>query len=145
MVGYSRLGGNVVFLFGDVKTPEISAKRPPPLVRRLRIQLEDLGCRAVQAHLIMWLKFKRRQGGTGADDPSMYRNAIRSYMRDGKLLLAGVLVTEAAPDKADLRGICDDLAAGRGSGGGAQTDVFALYVPVSTNDLPGYMQGASPQ
>ena len=143
LVGYSSLNGRTVFLFGEVKAPKGSGKRPPAVMRRLRQQLARLGQRADQLHLIRWLQIRDKRGGGGTMDPSKYRDAIASYVRHERLLLVGVLVTEETPDKDDLLATCDSLADKRGQSARPQTDLFALYVPASISDLPGLMRGDS--
>lgn len=143
LVGYSSLNGMTVFLFGEVKTPTGSGKRPPPVMRQLRQQLGKLERRADQLHLIRWLQIRRKEGGAGAIDPSKYRDAIASYVRHGRLLLVGVLITEETPDEDDLLDTCDSLAGKRGQSAHLQTDLFALYVPARISDLPGLVRGDS--
>lgn len=143
LAGHSSLNGKTVFLFGEVRTPKGPGRRPPPVMRQLRQQLARLGQRADQLHLIRWLQIRHKEGGAGAMDPSRYRDAIESYVRHGRLLLVGVLVTEEAPDEDDLLDTCDSLAGKRGQSARPQTDLFALYVPARINDLAGLVRGDS--
>lgn len=143
LAGYSTLDGRTVFLFGEVKTSAVSGKRPPPVMLNMYNQLEKLGQRDAQFRLILWMQLKQKEGGTGAADPSKHRDALESYAQHNRLLLVGVLVASATPDEVDLCHTCDRLAGRHGQGGAPRTDLYALYIPVHIDDLPGYMRRGS--
>lgn len=61
-----------------------------------------------------------------------YIGALRSYAED-RWRIAGVMISDAAPDKRDLGGLFGRLAAG--ARGGERLDLVALYLPVPVEQL----------
>ena len=130
LVGYSTDGSGTTFLFAEVKTTR-DKSRPPSAAWKLGGQLEELRRRR-GASLVRWLMLKAGAGGVKRDE--RHRNALASY-GEGRLRIAGVLVSDRDPDKRDLGGLFGRLAAG--PRGGERLDLVALYLPVQVGQLGG--------
>ena len=130
LVGYSTDGSGTTFLFAEVKTTR-DKSRPPSAAWKLGGQLEELRRRRGTS-LVRWLMLKAGAGGVKRDE--RHRNALASY-GEGRLRIAGVLVSDRDPDKRDLDGLFGRLAAG--PRGGERLDLVALYLPVQVGQLGG--------
>ena len=140
LVGYAVHGGDVMFLFGEVKTTG-SAIRPPGAVRSLRVQLESLLGGQGPVHLIQNLL---KMAAAGADEQEAARSdkALRSYA-ERRWKVAGVLISDQEPDRADLEAAFAALEKAAVSGGKVLR-LVALYVPVPADSLgrPAGKEGA---
>ena len=137
LAGYYAGSGEATFLFGEVKTTSDEA-RPPGVVASLRRQMEMLrpgGERA--AFLMKWLMDKERYAG-GAQGERRFREAFKAYV-DCRWTIAGVLISDRAPDKRDLDAAFARLSAGGGPG--ERLDLVALYVPVPVGSFPDLIKG----
>ena len=134
LVGYSTDGPVTTFLFGEVKTTG-DKSRPPAAARRLGEQL-GLMRRQHGTGLVRWLILKVKSGAVPRDEK--YLSALKSYAKD-RWRIAGVMISDAAPDKRDLGGLFSRLAAG--ARGGERLDLVALYLPVPVERL-GDLAGA---
>ena len=131
LVGYAVHGGDVMFLFGEVKTTG-SAARPPDVVRSLRVQLETLLEGHGPVHLIQNL-LKMAAAGADRRESARSDKALRSYA-DRRWKTAGVLISDQEPDRADLEAAFAALEKAAGSGDKVLR-LVALYVPVPAESL----------
>ena len=137
LVGYSHLGDTTLFLFGEVKTSS-EDHCPPPVVARLRKQLQDLGSCKIRHSIIMWLCFKVADLEDDNLDKQDFRKALDSYCQE-KFKIVGVLIRDITPQKKDLEGLFiqvkTDLYPQR------HIELLALYLPVAISELPEKISG----
>lgn len=133
LVGFIEIEGQVLFLFGEVKTSSEVANRPPQVMTSadgIERQLRDLySDRAKRLVLISYLKSKMRHYPVDhqfrRDFDSSYR-AYYSGLSDYQLI--GVLVRDVEPDERDLRASYQRLQAQILTPKGIK--LLALYLPV---------------
>lgn len=107
LVGFIESGGNVLFLFGEVKTSSETANRPPQVMTKadgIENQLKDLyNNRNKRQILITYLKSKTID--LQEDNPFKldYNSALLSYYGNNQLYkLIGVLVRDVEADNRDV-------------------------------------------
>jgi hypothetical protein len=107
LVGFIEYEGNILFLFGEVKTSSEIANRPPKVMTKadgIENQLKDLyNNRNKRQILITYLKSKTRD--LQEDNPFKldYNSALLSYYGNNQLYkLIGVLVRDVEADHRDV-------------------------------------------
>lgn len=107
LVGFIEVEGQVLFLFGEVKTSSETANRPPQVMTGadgIERQLRDLyDSRAKRQILISYLKSKMRFFATDHPFRMDYNASEKAYysgLQDYQLI--GVLVRDVEPDERDL-------------------------------------------
>ena len=107
LVGFIETDGDVLFLFGEVKTSSVHIKPPQVMTKSdgMENQLRDLYSNLKkQKILITYLASKTRN--IASDDPFKkdYSEALKNYYHpdDCKYQLFGVLVRDTEPDEEDL-------------------------------------------
>jgi hypothetical protein len=107
LVGFIEVNGQVLFLFGEVKTSSETANRPPHVMTGadgIENQLRDLyDDRRKRQILISYLKSKMRLFATDHPFKMDYSASERAYysgIQDYHLI--GVLVRDVEPDESDL-------------------------------------------
>ncbi len=107
LVGFTELNGQVVFLFGEVKTSSETANRPPQVMTSkegIEKQLRDLyNDRNKRLILISYLKSKMRHYPDGHPFKIDFNESLRNYYRDTcNFQLYGVLVRDVEHDHRDV-------------------------------------------
>ena len=107
LVGFIESEGNVLFLFGEVKTSSEKANRPPQVMTKadgIENQLRDLyNNRNKRQILITYLKSKTRDLPEGNPFNLDYNSALLSYYGDNQLYkLIGVLIRDVEADHRDV-------------------------------------------
>ncbi|MBK8370342.1 MAG: hypothetical protein IPL20_02985 [Saprospiraceae bacterium] len=107
LVGFIEMDGQVLFLFGEVKTSSETANRPPQVMTKadgVENQLRDLyDNRNKRQILISYLKNKMRLFPEGHQYKSDFKSGLRAYYSNAKdYLLIGVLIRDVEPDERDL-------------------------------------------
>ena len=108
MVGFIEVDGQVVFLFGEVKTSSETANRPPQVMTNnegMENQLKDLyNNHNKRRVLISYLRNKAKLQPEGDSFKDDLEAGIQSYYSStGNYQLIGVLVRDVEPDEADLQ------------------------------------------
>ncbi len=140
LIGFIEVNGEVLFLFGEVKTSSEIANRPPQVMTGadgIEKQLKDLhGKRTKRQTLISYLQSKMRLSPEGNPFREDFDRGLRSYYSNPENYhLIGVLVRDVGPDERDL-----SLSYGR-----IRTQILepvglkllALYLPIQKNDWLG--------
>lgn len=134
LLGFIELEGNIVFLFGEVKTS--SEKKAPPNVLQGRHgmidQLKDLATNTdITRQLVRNFGFKIVN--LQEDNPFRidYIEALKNYTSD-KFHLIGILVRDTAPNEKDLETRYKNLSKSVSNGIGL--NLTALYIPVEIED-----------
>ena len=108
LIGFIEISGDVLFLFGEVKTSSETITRPPQVMtggdqmeEQLRNLYLDLNKRKL---LIRYLANKTRNLENSHPFKDDYRKALRCYyLHDHpNYQLVGVLVRDVEPDESDL-------------------------------------------
>lgn len=107
LVGFIEFGGNVLFLFGEVKTSSEIANRPPQVMTKadgIENQLKDLyNNRNKRQILITYLKSKTRDLREDHPFKLDYKSALLSYYGNNQLYkLIGVLIRDVEADHRDV-------------------------------------------
>lgn len=107
LVGFIEIEGQVLFLFGEVKTSSETANRPPQVMTSadgIERQLRDLyNDRSKRLILISYLKNKMRHYPEGHAFRNDFETSYRAYYsRDCDYQLIGVLVRDVDPDHRDV-------------------------------------------
>lgn len=107
LVGFIEVNGQVLFLFGEVKTSSETANRPPQVMTSadgIERQLKDLyDNRAKRQILISYLQSKMRHYPEGHPFKTDYNASLRTYYANGcQFQLIGVLVRDVDVDHRDL-------------------------------------------
>jgi len=137
LVGFIEVEGQVLFLFGEVKTSSETANRPPQVMTGadgIESQLRDLySNRAKRQILISYLKNKIRLFPEGHAFKVDFDSGLRSYYSNPEdYQLIGVLIRDVEHDERDL-----SLSYGR-----LRTRILepiglkllALYLPIQQKD-----------
>ena len=145
LVGFCRVGDEVLLLFGEVKTSSDPATPPGVMTGRtgMTTQLERLATDGgLQFALVNWL-FARCQDPVHED---LFRLASERFIASSgrALVVAGVLVRDTQPNALDLQSRAASLAATINAGGGGagtvdantRVELIALYAPIPINDWP---------
>lgn len=107
LVGFIEVDGQVLFLFGEVKTSSETTNRPPQVMTGadgIESQLKDLHSnRAKRQILISYLKNKMRHFATDHPFKVDYNKSERAYYSNPEdYQLIGVLIRDVVPDERDL-------------------------------------------
>ncbi|MDP3149346.1 MAG: hypothetical protein Q8N83_09495 [Ignavibacteria bacterium] len=107
LVGFIESEGNVLFLFGEVKTSSETANRPPQVMTKadgIENQLKDLyNDRNKRQILITYLKSKTRDLPDLHPFKMDYNSALLSYYGNTQLYhLIGVLIRDVEADHKDI-------------------------------------------
>jgi len=107
LVGFIEVDGQVLFLFGEVKTSSETANRPPQVMTSsdgIEKQLRDLyDDRAKRQILIAYLQSKVRHYPEGHPFKADYNASFRAYYSNNcQFQLIGVLVRDVAHDHRDV-------------------------------------------
>lgn len=107
LVGFIEVEGQVLFLFGEVKTSSEIANRPPQVMTSadgIEAQLRDLYSNRVKRQiLISYLKSKMRLFPDGHQFKQDFELGIRAYYSNTEdYHLIGVLIRDVEPDERDL-------------------------------------------
>lgn len=140
LIGFIEVEGQVLFLFGEVKTSSEVANRPPQVMTSadgIERQLRDLyNDRAKRLVLISYLKNKMRHYPAGHQFRSDFDSSHRAYYSGlGDYQLIGVLVRDVEPDERDLRASYQRLQGQILTPKGIK--LLALYVPIAKEEWLG--------
>ncbi|HHG85379.1 MAG TPA: hypothetical protein ENJ82_11590, partial [Bacteroidetes bacterium] len=137
LVGFIEAEGQVLFLFGEVKTSSETANRPPQVMTSsvgIEAQLRNLyDDRSKRLILISYLKNKMRHYPEGHPFRDDFEAGERAYYSgDCDFQLIGVLVRDVEPDERDV-----SVSYGR-----LRTQILepkgikllALYLPIQRNE-----------
>lgn len=107
LVGFIKVDGQVLFLFGEVKTSSEIANRPPQVMTSsngIEKQLRDLySNKSKRQILISYLQSKVRHYPENHPFKKDFDASLRTYyINDCKFQLIGVLVRDVAPDYRDV-------------------------------------------
>lgn len=107
LVGFVELNGQVLFLFGEVKTSSETANRPPQVITSadgMEQQLRDLyDDKAKRQVLISYLQSKMRHYPKGHPFKTDFDASLRAYYSNNcQFQLIGVLVRDVAHDERDI-------------------------------------------
>lgn len=146
LVGFVKLDGNYILLFGEIKTSSHDLSPPSVLNGRSGLikQLEDLKNKEeIRNNLIRWLGMKTINLPDNSEFKERYRNAVSIYISEekGKIKtkLIGVLVRDTSPNSLDLsnrfRTLVKDLE------NTINIELIALYLPVKVDSLKNILSG----
>ncbi|HTI60102.1 hypothetical protein [Mucilaginibacter sp.] len=109
LVGFIEMDGQVLFLFGEVKTSSETANRPPQVMTNstgIESQLKDLyNDRAKRLILISYLQSKAVLYPAGHAFKEDFKQALNIYFNaagDAPYKLIGILVRDVEPDENDV-------------------------------------------
>lgn len=133
LVGFAEVDGEVLFLFGEVKTSSETARRPPQVMTKtdgIESQLRDLyDDRNKRLILITYLKSKMRHYPDGHPFKIDFNASQRAYYSPGSnFQLIGVLIRDVAADSRDLSSSYERLKAHILEPQGLK--LLALYLPI---------------
>jgi hypothetical protein len=137
LVGFIEVDGQVLFLFGEVKTSSETANRPPQVMtgaKGIESQLRDLyNSRPKRQILISYLKNKMRLFPEGHPFKVDFDSGLRAYYSNPEdYQLIGVLIRDVEHDERDL-----SLSYGRLSTRILEPiglKLLALYLPIQQKD-----------
>lgn len=137
LVGFIEVDGQVLFLFGEVKTSSEIANRPPQVMTSadgIEKQLRDLyDDRTKRQILITYLQSKARLYSEEHPFKTDYNASFRAYYSDNcQFQLIGVLVRDIAHDERDI-----SLSYGRLSQHILEPNgikLLALYLPIQKEE-----------
>jgi len=136
LVGFIELNGQVLFLFGEVKTSSETASRPPQVMTNkggIENQLRDLyQNREKRRILISYLKSKAMLYPEGHSFKEDFDAGLRTYYSgEGTCQLVGILVRDVEPDEKDLspsfNRLKKEIAEPKG------LNLLAIYLPICKN------------
>ena len=133
LVGFIEVGGQVLFLFGEVKTSSETANRPPQVMTSqdgIESQLRDLYSNKEKRRiLISYLQNKSRLFPDGHQFKEDLNAGIRAYYYGAcSYHLIGVLVRDVEPDERDASLSYDRLRSHILEPKGLK--LLALYIPI---------------
>jgi hypothetical protein len=137
LVGFTEVDGQVLFLFGEVKTSSETARRPPQVMtnadgieKQLRDLYDDKNKRLI---LISYLKSKMRHYPEGHPFKLDFEASQRTYYSNGcNFQLIGVLIRDVTADSRDLSSSYDRLKAHILDPHGLK--LLALYLPIQKEE-----------
>ncbi|MBK7885756.1 MAG: hypothetical protein IPJ86_00135 [Bacteroidetes bacterium] len=137
LVGFIEVDGQVLFLFGEVKTSSETANRPPQVMtgaKGIESQLRDLySNRQKRLILISYLKNKMRLFPADHQFKVDFNSGFRAYYSNpADFHLIGILIRDIEPDERDL-----SLSYGRLRSGILEPighKLLALYLPIKQKD-----------
>lgn len=140
LVGFIEVEGQVLFLFGEVKTSSETANRPPQVMtgaKGIESQLRDLyKNRTKRLILISYLKNKMRHFPEGHPFRTDFEASQRAYYSGiENFHLTGVLVRDVEHDERDVslsyRRLRDHVLGPKG------IKLLAMYLPIRKEDWVG--------
>lgn len=142
LVGFARVGGEMLLLFGEVKT-SANPKCPPSVMKGshgMESQLVRLALRHdIGMTLLNWLRPKCQ------DPPFLqyFQESAKRYLEsEGRVaLLVGALIRDTHPDERDLAGSGASLK--NQTDNQTRIDLVAWYLPTSIASLPVLVKEAS--
>ncbi|MCR6643038.1 MAG: hypothetical protein NVV82_29615 [Sporocytophaga sp.] len=144
LVGFIELNGQVLFLFGEVKTSSETANRPPQVMTAedgIERQLKDLYSNRIKRQiLVSYLKNKIRH--FEADHPFRldYNASERAYYTNPENYhLTGVLIRDVEPNGLDLSASYNRLRTHVLEPRGLR--LLALYLPIQKQDWIAIING----
>lgn len=137
LIGFIEVDGEVLFLFGEVKTSSEIANRPPQVMTGadgIESQLRDLhGNRIKRQILISYLQSKMRLFPEGHPFKQDFGKGIRAYYSSPEdYHLIGVLIRDVESDERDLSRSYDRLRTQLLEPVGIK--LLALYLSIQQND-----------
>ncbi|MBI5709556.1 MAG: hypothetical protein HZC42_04515 [Candidatus Eisenbacteria bacterium] len=129
LVGFCRMDGEALLLFGEVKTSE-DRNTPPGVMygnTGLIWQLQENATRLdVQHALLRWLRARCNT----TDLVELYRSAVTRYLSSGgkEILIVGLLLRDTEPSERDISGRASALA--RQLEAPTRVEVTAWYLPI---------------
>lgn len=137
LVGFIEMEGQVLFLFGEVKTSSEIANRPPQVMTSsdgIENQLKDLyNNRTKRQILISYLKSKMRHFNDDHPFKVDYQASERAYYSDPENYhLTGVLIRDVEPHEQDLSASYNRLKTHILEPKGL--NLIALYLPIQQKD-----------
>lgn len=145
LVGFKTAQGDVLLLFGEVKTSS-DARTPPGVMngrqQGLAYQIETQTHALSMEHstLLKWLWDRCKEPVNAAFFKQAARRYLASSGRD--LLLMGMLMRDTEPDELDLKAKGESL--GKMVLAPTQVEFIALYTPKSISDWPALAEGSAP-
>jgi hypothetical protein len=146
LVGFIEVNGQILFLFGEVKTSSETVNRPPQVMTGadgIERQLRDLYSNRIKRQiLISYLKNKIRQFGTDHPFRLDYNASERAYYSNPEnYYLIGVLIRDVDPDERDLSLSYNKLRTRILEPTGLK--LLALYLPIQQDDWVGIINEAT--
>jgi hypothetical protein len=140
LVGFIEVDGQVLFLFGEVKTSSETANRPPQVMTGadgIETQLRDLYSNRVKRQiLISYLKNKMRLFPAGHPFEIDFEASLRAYYSNPEdYHLIGVLIRDVEPDERDLSISYNELRTRILEPVGLK--LLALYLPIQQSNWLG--------
>lgn len=136
LVGFIETEGQVLFLFGEVKTSSETANRPPQVMtgtKGIESQLRELyDDRSKRFILISYLKNKMRHFPSQHQFRSDFEASNREYYRSDGYHLIGVLVSDVEHDERDVSVSYGRLKRHVLEPNGIK--LLALYLPIPKED-----------
>jgi len=137
LVGFIEVDGQVLFLFGEVKTSSETANRPPQVMTSadgIEKQLRDLyDDRAKRQILITYLQSKARLYAEEHPFKTDYKASLRAYYANNcQFQLIGVLVRDVDHDHRDVSLSYDRLSQHILEPNGIK--LLALYLPIQKEE-----------
>lgn len=137
LVGFIEIDGQVLFLFGEVKTSSETANRPPQVMTGadgIERQLNDLSNdRTKRQILIAYLKSKMRLFPNGHSFKRDFETGFRAYYSNPMdYHLIGVLIRDVDPNERDLSISYRRLTTRILEPAGLK--LLALYLPIQKED-----------
>jgi hypothetical protein len=138
LVGFIEVNGQVLFLFGEVKTSSETTNRPPQVMTtsdkniesQLRGLYDDIGKRRI---LISYLQNKARHYPSGHPFFEDFEAGKRAYYSgECRFHLFGVLIRDISPDERDVsvsyNRLREQILEPKG------LKLLALYLPIQKED-----------
>ena len=136
LVGFIEVDGQVLFLFGEVKTSSETANRPPQVMTGsggIESQLRDLyNNRSKRFILISYLKNKMRHFPSHHRFRTDFEASNRAYYSLDNYHLVGVLIRDVEHDERDVSLSYDRLRSHVLEPNGIQ--LLAMYLPIPKED-----------
>lgn len=137
LVGFIEVDGQVLFLFGEVKTSSETTRRPPQVMTNadgIEKQLRGLyDNREKRQILITYLQSKARLYAEEHPFNRDYNASLRAYYsKNCQFQLIGVLVRDVAPDCRDVLSSYDRLSQHILEPNGIK--LLALYLPIQKEE-----------
>lgn len=145
LVGFKTAHGDVLFLFGEVKTSS-DARTPPGVMNgrnaglAYQIETQTHPLSLEHATLLKWLWDRCEDPANAA----FFKQAAQRYLASGgrDLLLTGMLMRDTDPDERDLKAKGESL--GQSVLAPTQIEFIALYAPRPIDAWPALVNGSTP-
>jgi hypothetical protein len=139
-VGFCRIDGGALLLFGEVKTSS-DIGTPPNVMygsSGMSWQLEENATRLeIQHALLRWLRARC----SSPEHVDLYRAAVTSYLasQGREILLVGILLRDTSPDERDVRSRARALATRLATP--TRIEIFTWYLPIPIAQWPAVLDG----